>query len=344
VKDCFKTIHKNYERRGIEALSQSQVHDLIHSASTNSECNDRQFVTSVVKSFCLDTDRDTISRRKVIKGFMHLCHDNNDYESAKEVADVAISENLLSRKALRIYMTLLYNSGLYENVFIAYKTCDNASFLPKSQEDFTGFNFDTTLVMAALYQHGTDEAFRDAMELKREKIERFAQLRDRKGKNSQVSFSRGTALAGWFAVEKEKYGLAVDFLDKFGVKSDIVLNILCYAKAKSGDADGAIKDLIKSVHKSTKKWKILLSPQVMDAISEEVKYFDSPRLNENFSKLCTILDKNATLGDLSLRERVLEPIEKGKPAKFEKSEFSNYKNSHTSNEPESDDVEDRSMG
>merc|ERR1711997_1143487 len=194
VKDCFKTIHKNYERRGIEALSQSQIHDLIHSASTNSECNDKKFVTSVVKSFCLDTDRDKISRRKVIKGFMYLCYDNNDYESAKEVADVAISENLLSRKALRMYMTLLYNSGLYENVFVAYKTCDNATFVPKSQEDFIGFNFDTTLVMAALYQHGTDEAFRDAMELKRDKIERFAT--DKKGRNNQISFSRGTALAG----------------------------------------------------------------------------------------------------------------------------------------------------
>ena len=53
------------------------------------------------------------------------------------------------------------------------------------------------------------------------------------------------------------------------------MNILCYAKAKSGDPDGAIKELSKSVQRSARKWKILLSPQVMDAISQEVKYFDS---------------------------------------------------------------------
>jgi len=336
--ESFRIIQENYKKRGIEALSQTQVHCFIDYASIITKNDDKQLVTNVVKSFCLDEDRDKVSKRNLIKSFIHLCYGKNDYESAKEIADLAMASNLFSRRTLRIYMTMLYNSGLYDEVFPAYKACDDG-FKPKSKEEFANWNLDTTLVMAALYQHGTDEAFRDAMEIKKTNIDRFAQGSSRDKAN--IAFSRGTALAGWFAVEKGKYGLAVDLLEKFDHKSDLILNILCYAKAKCGDCDGAIKELTKSVQKSAKRWKILLSPQVMDAISQEVKYFDSPMLNENFSNLCTILDRNATLGDQNLRERVLEPLEKG----GRKSEFSNYKNSQYSNQEsaESDDDENYSL-
>merc|ERR1719228_2519963 len=145
-------------------------------------------------------------------------------------------------------MTLLYNVGRYENVFEVHQTFDR-NLSQKSYRELQPFNDSTTLAMAALYQHGTDEAFRDAMELKREKIDKYIKTEK---DTIKVSFSRVKALAGLFAVEKGKYGLAVDFLDTSGPKSDLILNILCYAKAKSGDADGAIKDLSKTVQSGRK--------------------------------------------------------------------------------------------
>ena len=143
-------------------------------SSIVAENDHRQLVTSVVKSFCLDEDRDKTSKRVLIKSFIYLCYEINDYESAKEIADLAIASNLFSRRTLRMYLTLLYNSGLYNEVFPAYKACNNG-YSPKSKEEFANWNLDTTLVMAALYQHGTDEAFRDAMEIKRENIEKFTE-------------------------------------------------------------------------------------------------------------------------------------------------------------------------
>merc|ERR1712183_202764 len=109
------------------------------------------------------------------------------------------------------------------------------------------------------------------MELKREKIDNC----DQTDKGTKISFDRSTALISWFAVEKGKYGLVVDFLDKFEQKSDILLNILCYAKAKCGDPDGAIKNLSKSIQKSKRELKILSNSEIMDAINEEVNYLNS---------------------------------------------------------------------
>ena len=335
VRHCFETIQQNYKRHGIEALSKNQIHTLIDSAGTKSD--DRQLVTQVVKSFCLDTDRDELIQRSVTQAFIYFCFINNDYESAKEIVDLALPMNLISRKSVRMYATLLYNAGLYEDIFAAYKAHDNDELYTKKRDEFTGLSNDGTMIMAALYQHGTDEAFRNAMEWKRDKIEKlFENETDR----AKAGFSRGIVLFGWFAVEKGKYGVAVDFLERVDQKSDLLSNVLCYAKAKGGDANGAIADLNRDVQKSRNKWKFTVNPQVMDVISEEVKYFDTPVLNENFSKLCNILDKHAVLDDQSIRDKILEPIVTRK----RKSEFSNYKNSHMSHESESDDVEDYRLG
>ena len=54
VKTYFESIQRIYKRNGIEALTKSQVLNAIHSASGHEECNDEEFLTSIVKSFCQD--------------------------------------------------------------------------------------------------------------------------------------------------------------------------------------------------------------------------------------------------------------------------------------------------
>ena len=135
----------------------------------------------------------------------------------------------------------------------------------------------------------------------------------------------------WFAVEKGKYGIAIDILEKYARKSDLNLNILCYAKAKSGDVEGTINELLRSVKGADEKWKIEITSEVMDVITEGVKYLDSPIVNEKFSILCTLLDKHAVLMEKSIKENVLMPIEKNiKWIEKQKKVFSSYKNSQTS--------------
>lgn len=154
---------------------------------------------------------------------------------------------------------------------------------------------------------------------------------NKNGTHRDFGYFRGSALAGWFAVEKGKYGIAIDFLENMEEKSDLHLNVLCYAKAKSGDAEGAIKEMSSVVRKSKGKWQVQVNSGVMDAISEEVKYFSSPDLNEQFSKLCSLLDKGAKLTETSIREEILKPIFK-KQERQKNAAFSAYKKPPTDSE------------
>ena len=72
--------------------------------------------------------------------------------------------------------------------------------------------------------------------------------------------------------------------------------------------------------------KFEISPEVMDVISEEVKFLATPELDDKFSKLCILLDKSAKLSEDSIRERVLAPIKfSQKLRKKSESAFSAYK-------------------
>jgi len=334
VKAHFENIQRNFQKGGIEVMTQNQVFDTINSAKENEECNDKEYIKNIVKSFCQDIDRDEKAKKQVIKSFMYLCYTNQDHENAKEIADLAMSMNIMSSNTKHIYLHLLYNAGLYENVFTAIKmTKDDSSFAENTY----------TTALAALYQLGTDEAFRDAMELKKEmlqdsrsyveKCKREKKLKTNKnGTHRDFGFFRGASLAGWFAVEKGKYGIAVDFFENMDDISNLNLNIMCYAKAKSGDAEGAIKEMSSVVRKSKGRWKVEVCSEVMDVISEEVKYFDSPDLKEQFSKLCSLLDKGATLTETSIREEILRPITRKPERRKKDAPFSAYKKPPTDSE------------
>jgi len=339
VKAHFENIQRNFQRGGIEVMTQNQVFDTISSASENEDCNDKEYIKTIVKSFCQDIDRDEKAKQMVIKSFLYLCYINQDHENATEIADLGLSMNLMGYSTTSIYLQLLYNAGLYENVYTVIKMNKDELFPENSTANLNTY----TRALAALYQLGTDEAFRDAMELKKEMlqesrsyVERFKREKklktNKNGTHRDFGFFRGSSLAGWFAVEKGKYGIAIDFFENMEIgKSDLNLNIMCYAKAKSGDAEGAIKEMSSVVRKSKGRWKVEVCSEVMDAISEEVKYFSSPDLNEQFSKLCSLLDKGATLTETSIREEILRPIT-SKPERKKDTAFSAYKKPPTDSE------------
>lgn len=170
VKTHFENIQRNFQRGGIEVMTQNQVCDTIDSATENEECNDKEYIKTIVKSFCQDIDRDGKAKQSVIKSFLYLCYINQDHENAKEIADLALSMNILTHNAKSIYLQLLYNAGLYENVYTVFKMTKDELFA----ENYPNFLKDIniyTMALAALYQLGTDEAFRDAMELKKEMLQ-----------------------------------------------------------------------------------------------------------------------------------------------------------------------------
>jgi hypothetical protein len=163
VKAHFDNIQRNFQRGGIEIMTKNQVIDTINSATENEQCNDKEFIKTIVKSFCQDIDRDEKAKLQVIKLFIYLCYLNEDHENAKEIADLALSMNIMSQNAKGIYLQLLYKAGLYENVFTVIKMTEE-----KDDYNFQGNIY--SLALAALYQLGTDEAFRDAMELKKKMV------------------------------------------------------------------------------------------------------------------------------------------------------------------------------
>ena len=170
VKAHFENIQRNFKRGGIEVMTQNQVYDSITSATENEGCYDKEYIKTIVKSFCQDIDRDEKAKKTVIKSFLYLCFKNQDHENAKEIADLALSMNILTYNAKSIYLQLLYNAGLYENVYKVIKMTKDELFA----ENYTNFTRNIniyTMALAALYQLGTDEAFRDAMELKKEMLQ-----------------------------------------------------------------------------------------------------------------------------------------------------------------------------
>ena len=124
-------------------------------------------------------------------------------------------------------------------------------------------------------------------------------------------FFRSSSILGWFAVEKRKYEIAIDSLQKYAKKSDLNWNILCYAKTKSGDVESAINELLKQVEISKQKpRKMEITAEFMDTINKEVKSLDSPQINDKYSTLCAVVDNHAVLNEKSIKEQVLMTIER----------------------------------
>ena len=61
IKANFEAIKHNYEKGGIEVMTETQVKNFMTLAVANPECNDKELVKSVVKSFYKDLGRDTKS-------------------------------------------------------------------------------------------------------------------------------------------------------------------------------------------------------------------------------------------------------------------------------------------
>ena len=172
VKAHYENIQRIFQRGGIEVMTQNQVFDTIHSATGNDECNDKEYIKTIVKSFCQDIDRDEKAKQTIIKSFIYLCYINQDHENAKEIADLALSMDIMSNKTKMIYLQLLYNAGQYENLYTVIKMTKKDFISEGSENTDLENNANThTMALAALYQLGTDEAFRDAMELKKEMVQ-----------------------------------------------------------------------------------------------------------------------------------------------------------------------------
>ena len=167
VKANFQAIKHNYEKGGIEVLTKNQVHNLMALALGNPECNDKELVKSVVKSFNNDLDRELKSRKEIIKSYMHFCYQNQDIKSAQEIPDHIMPLEEFQTMNMLTLMIMLYDAGLYENVHEIFKKGkDNCNSIPAYERQYT-------IVMAALYQLGTEEAFREAIIIKNEAMEKI---------------------------------------------------------------------------------------------------------------------------------------------------------------------------
>ena len=152
-----------------------------------------------------------------------------------------------------------------------------------------------TIVIAALWQIGTEDAFIKSQKVMTE----FLKIRK--------STSRIIQIFQLFAIQSGHYDIAIDVFQP-GKVNDMNDNIRCIAMLHSGELSQTLNFLSDAVQSPKRRWKMLIFPDLMDLFIEKVKESKDEGLKKQFVFLCQELDRNATLTEKTISESLLHPI------------------------------------
>ncbi len=247
--------------------------------------------------------RDMPELPKYISLFFSLCMVDNNVATATEMwmsdelKQTGFEKNL---RNLRVkYMTMMYKNGLHQDVVDTFKS---------TPEELRSLD-DTTLVLAALYQLGTDDAFKYASEV---------MAKTRLGKLPREVNSagfRGMFIYAYFAVQRGELGLAYDILvdKRRSSRSSMFssnLKLLILTKVvRLNEALQVIK--LEMLPGPSGKRKVVCF-EVIQGLAAAIKDADSSNseLGKEFTALCKKLDESSELCEQSMEEMLLQPLEK----------------------------------
>ena len=119
---------------------------------------------------------------------MRMCYEQNDYIRAHEVYENIKSRGIaLNSQCKRTYVTLLYNQKHYSKILDVFNTITNE----KRHEDYL-------LVIAALHQLGTENAYNEAVKIVQSFKDTFSH-----------SFPRIELILAWLGIKLNKFEPAI---------------------------------------------------------------------------------------------------------------------------------------
>ena len=244
--------------------------------------------------------------------FTALCKTMNLPDLAMEFFrdPLAKSSGILDNELARIrYFTLLYKSKMYEDLVQDFELI----------KDFSNKD-DDTIVMAALYHIGTDEAFSKAAEI----VSNHQRERDRMRKLRRGKGFRGLYIYSYFAMKRGEFGIAYDVLTNYkfinvgnrlstNMKLAILTNVERFEEAFTLLRTDISES--RSLNRNGKPYKKQILYEAMENLAKGLKASDpdgASNLSKEFTELCRTLDNHAVLVESTLEELVFSEIQSGK--------------------------------
>ena len=207
-------------------------------------------------------------------------------------------------------LTVLFDVGKFEQVVATWKTLPKVKNVAQS-----------TIVMASLYQIGTEDSYKEALQMIHDHD------RDYPSGPGRLS-TRGIQIFSLFAIRQKDFQKAhQDRLEKQEY-SNIRMNLLIYGLVKSGNVAEAVDELNYCItdffyQPVSPEFKFILSSEVMKELEEAVKKTQSVDKLRLFQQLVKrIMESDcAVVEDISLDGMTLQPISSSPNSAFQDKEF-----------------------
>ena len=329
-------IRATFADSGIRNLFSDDLDRLVHVAASE---EDVRLASDVLRSSLREAEaggRPISNLPRYLATFFSLCRADGRVEAARDMwnsEELAASKVGQSMRSVRLrYVSLLLSEGLHQEVADTYRQLGHSGLS----------NDDVTILLAALYRMGTDEAYREASEFMYKPgpfksgaaaagEEDEADLSLAEGSKERLGRpgfggrgrSRGAFIYAHFSVLKGEYGTAYDMLSDrrfVGAPSRLSSNLKLLILAEVRRLREALQ-LIRS--------ELLLLPEaeggrrggrprgrevcfeVMQKLAKAIKEDHDPASDvaKEFASLCRVLDDSAILCEKSVEELIFEPIQ-----------------------------------
>lgn len=288
-QEYIQKIHEQYAKSGIDGISSKAVFDLLGHCHGQS---DKKLLSDITQNLLQDPLRSKFLHPQMVN---KIIEHEDDLEKAQKIFELSIKSGIeVQIRGLHYIASQLY---------FAEKYSEAIQFLDAYEREDSPKNTHrkNLIQMASFYKIGTDEAFHQAFQLFNESQEIISELT--------------TAIFANFAIEKEKFSIAIDTLKEVKNHNSIphIINSLILAYVKIGDLESAMDVLHQMMKKSygeKRSKSIYIHSQVMDELSHAVEKSEETMLKTLFSRICNQLDDFAYINSEtgSLIEALLRPI------------------------------------
>ena len=294
IKNNFMT---SYKQKGIKNVRRNEIKNFIDLADCEKDMTN---LSRVVEDFLAQAG-DPKHKTGMVCNCIQTCYLRRDLKYSRFFSEGAFLQYFDKHPiAMLVLFQLLYDNGHYQELVDKFKTTAKV----KNAANMT-------IIMAALCRIGTQEAYKEATEMKRQ---------DEIFMSKEVEGSRPQELFAWFSIQMGHYDAAIETLRKKkqpsniseklkGVKASSKCrgNIILFALVKSGNIETCLSEMSNELKNYTKfGFTPVYSFELIEEIADAVKH--NEKLSETYKDLPKDLEEKGKIVNTTVEEMVFTPI------------------------------------
>ena len=292
-------IMTSYKRKGIKNLRKYGIQNYMGLV----DCEKDMANLSIIVEDFLAHPGDFKDKTRMLCNCIQTCYLRRDLKYSRILSEGAFFQYFDKHPIAQLtHLQILYDHGHYQELVDKYKKLTKVKNAAQM-----------AIVMAALCKIGTQEAYKQATEIK--KLDEILMPKEVEGGRPQELFA-------WFSIQMGHYDIAIETLRKKkqpstvneklkGVKasSKSRANIILFALVKSGNVEICLSDMSNELKNYTKfGFTPVYSSELIQEIAEAVKHDE--KLSETYKELPNDLEEKGKVENATVEDMVFRPIDR----------------------------------